>query len=279
MMIVRLVVITLSLLVGSIGELWAEGLAPISDEELKEVWSFPTFSKKSKKSRYRSKTPKKSALSEYNFEQLNRKMQNQGSSLFAFNYIADGYSVTSPNSNFKKIFEQSTGAMRAGYLEISNARFLYRGWVDFAWGGSLSAAFSQGKGEFSSGNQSETQFTLWTVPLEPYMMMEIPIGSWFKLGASAGPSVVALFQTRNDMDSGEKYKRRRQLGWGYFATLVFKTDIGAISPERGFYYFSQYGISRFHLDLLAKFRNYSNFQDQITISGVSWGLGFSFEFL
>ncbi|MBT7767883.1 MAG: hypothetical protein HN730_12060 [Bdellovibrionales bacterium] len=277
-MIIRIAL--LLLVVGLLPQAFAQdevGLA--SDEELQEIWSFPTFLSEPKSKKAVSKDDARLVLSKYNYSELSRRVHGKADSIFAFSYVADAYSVVSPNSTFQKIFEQSTDSTRAGYLEISNGRFFHRGWADFAWGVNLSASFSQGRGMFSSGTLSETQFSLWTVPVEPFLMMEVPVGSWFKLGTSAGPSAVALFQSRNDMENGEKYKHRRQMGWGYFATLKLKTDLAAIYPEQGFNFFSKYSITRFHLDLIVKLRSYANFQDEISISGVSWGAGFSFEFL
>jgi len=43
--------------------------------------------------------------------------------------------------------------------------------------------------------------------------------------------------------------------------------------------FRQYSVTKFYLNLEARMNNVSNFQDDIEVSGSSFGIGFSFEYL
>ena len=86
-------------------------------------------------------------------------------------------------------------------------------------------------------------------------------------------------QVRSDRGDGEKGKRRRQFGQGYFGAAKLKFALGPIFERNAYSLLRDSDVSRFFLNLEARYQNYDDFNDPVTIDGISYGLGFSFEFL
>ncbi|MBT3584339.1 MAG: hypothetical protein HN509_05515 [Halobacteriovoraceae bacterium] len=216
-----------------------------------------------------------------------KKIRNSSKSGMSFTYVKDNYNYKDRNGIFERTFEQGTGSIKAGYLFFGFDRYLKKGDVNYAWGGNFGFGFNRGRGFFlnpdgtQSNEQSSAYFNLWTLPVDVSFKMELFTKSKVKLAVSAGPSAMGLYQTRSDRDQGEAKKRRRQIGFGYFGVMALKTDLSILPKSlfNSFEMFSQNQVSRTNLDLFLRYQSYDNFQDQLTIDGVSIGIGFSFEYI
>lgn len=222
----------------------------------------------------------RSTYLEFRDKEIFRKIHRKGKESFSFSYIKDEYTVTDPRSVFDRTFDNQAESMRGGSLHFGMDKYFYKEGVEFAWGVNFGAGLSTGKGIFlASGTQSDTEFKFWIVPIDLSLTMDIPVGRTFKLSLSGGPSVVGLFQSRNDKDNNEDGKRRRQVGTGYFGSGKLKVSLANMFSRNAFEMFSDYDMTNFYFNLESRYQNYTNFQDDITISGASFGIGFSFEYL
>ena len=218
-------------------------------------------------------------LVEANDRELFKRVSKHQSSSFSFYYVQDSYDVKDQRGIFKRTYVDDSGALSGGSLLISWEKTFYNSWVNLGWGANFGAGLSQGRGTFIDGERSDTDFSLWTIPVELGLTVELPVSSWFDLAIEAGPGVLGLYQVRSDFEKGAKGKRRRQVGTGYYAEAKFKLSLSNIFTRSAFSFYSEYGISNATLDIIARMQDYGNFQDDITISGQSLGIGFTFDYL
>lgn len=218
-------------------------------------------------------------LIEADDRQLFKQVGRQQKESFSFYYVRDDFDVKDDRGVYDRTYNDSPGAVRGGTLMMSWERTFLNSWVNLAWGANFGVGLSQGKGVFVDGQQSNTEFSLWTIPVELGITLELPVSTWFDLSAEAGPAVVGLYQVRSDFEDGAAGKRRRQVGTGYFAEARFKLSLSNMFRRTAFDLFSQYGVTNATLDVIARMQDYGNFQDDITISGQSLGIGFSFDYI
>jgi hypothetical protein len=210
-----------------------------------------------------------------NFNRRNSALWN-----FSFSYFRDSFEYKDPGNIYQKTFKESTGSMQAGYLMFSSDYFLTRKLIDTTIGLNAGFGYQKGKGYFvETFNESDTVFQLWTIPVDLSVGVEIPFSGFFKASATAGPSLMGMLQTRNDRESGEAYKRRRQVSAGYFYEGKFQISLTDFFPKYGYSLFKDYDVTKAFFDIQARYQNYGNFQNEIEISGASFGLGFTFEYL
>ncbi len=212
-------------------------------------------------------------------KEIVKEVSNLKNSVFSFYYIRDDYDVTDSRGIFQQTYVNDQSAVRGGSMMFSVEKAMLNSWVNILWGVNVGFGLSQGNGRFIDGERSDAKFSLWTLPVELGLTLEFPVSNWFILSAEAGPSAMGLYQVRSDFETGAKGKRRRQVGTGYYAEAKFKLSLSNIFSGTGFDYFSEYGISNTYLDIIARMQDYGNFQDDITITGQSLGVGFTFDYL
>lgn len=213
-------------------------------------------------------------------QQLLNDVKNEGRSVFNLVYYYDSYDYEDRNNIFQRTYETGDKARKFGAIHLGQDFIIYRGFVDFATGINVGASYNTGKGVFASDRQkSNAIFKLWLIPVDLDLVVEAPLGNWGALSLTGGPSGMFLAQTRSDYQKGERKKRRRQFSWGYFGKARMKFNITHLFPGVGFDFYKTYRISKFGLNLEARYHSYSNFQNEdIKMSGVSFGAGFSFEY-
>jgi len=218
-------------------------------------------------------------ISAKNSEIISRKAK-KGQSSFTLSYLRDTFDYKDSRGVFKRTYEDGEKSVRAGFLQVAIDKYFYKGLVDITWGAGLGVGHSRGRGSFAGGDQSDTLFQLWSLPVDFIIGLEIPFSSFAKLRTYAGPSVMGLMQTRDDKSSEEKKKTRNQISYGYAAGAKIKIGLAKIWPDTVFGLFRDYNIANAFLNINMQIRNYSNFQDEdISIEGSSLGIGLSFEYL
>ena len=219
----------------------------------------------------------------YETADLVDKMNKAGKSSFSFLILKDEFDYASAaagsfDSTYRRLEAQSSDP--AYMLILQGERFLLRSWVEFSWGVNAGIGYNGGYGIFSNGQQSTAFLRLWTIPVDAVFSMKIPMTSWIKLSASAGPSAIGLLQYRNDLEDGNREKRIRTGSWGYFASGKLQISLSDMSSSFAYEFFRDYEITKVYLNLEARMHDYSNFKDAaLSISGTSIGAGFTFEYL
>lgn len=206
---------------------------------------------------------------------------NLGEQTVNLAYYKNSFEYESPNDVIDRTISNGFQHGRFGPLLLRNDRYVFK---TFALNGfySLGAGvtFSRGKGVFSDdGSKSSATFKFWEIPLDLGLGIEIPLGPWVKVQGVGGISAVGLYQSRDDYTDGESGKRRLQIGSGQFAEGSVRFNLSRIFPEMGYEYFTSSELSNLTMNTSMRYQNYSNFKDEITISGTSIGIGFGFEFL
>lgn len=195
-------------------------------------------------------------------------------------YYKNDYTYTSPNDIITKTINSTPGHLKLGTFYLRSDQYLYkRDWARAYWafGGGLS--FSSGKGIFVDGVASDSPFRLWEFPLDLGMGAEIPIGKILKLSMTGGPSLLGIIQNRSDLMANEPGKNKWQLSYGTFLSCQFKLSLPGLSSEKAYDLFISNAITNMFITLEARYQNYAHFLDPISISGTSFGGGFTFEFL
>jgi hypothetical protein len=209
------------------------------------------------------------------------KIYNKGESGFGFAYIQDGYTIKDSEGVFQRTYERSTGSVRGGTIHFEFDQSLYKGFIDFSYGLGVGVGFSKGKGSFRSnqGQESDTTFSLFTLPLDLRLVFDIIETRFFKVSLAGGPSAMGLYQSRNDLDEGEEGKRVRQYSFGYFGQAKLKISMASFDRNIIISNFLSRNVTNMYLDLEARVQNYEKFQDNLSITGSSFGIGFSFDYL
>lgn len=233
--------------------------------------SYGTFGSSSKQGEYL----------ELDREQFMQKVQQAGEHNFAFSYIQNNYKYQSNNDVFKKTYEEGFRHVKGGMIHAKMENYIFRSFINMSWGFGLGVGHNRGTGKFlATGETSDALFQLWEVPFDFGLSLEIPLTRWMKIAGTGGASGMTLMQNRSDFENSEKGKRKIQFSPGYFASAQFKLSLTDYSKEWAYSLFTDSDITKMYLVLEGRMHNYSQFQDKdIQISGTSFGLGFSVEYL
>jgi hypothetical protein len=216
---------------------------------------------------------------------LLKRFSNEGTRGFSFYYIRDQYDFFDSSGVYERTFgDTAARAVQGGSLHISFEKYWSHQSVWIGWSMNFGVGLAQGKGSFTSGTavaeQSETTFSLWTLPVDLGLVLEIPLGTWMKIGLSGGPSVMGLYQHRDDRDNSESGKRVRQISYGYYGKANLKFSLSHITPNLAVQNLKSYQMTKTYLTLEARIQSFENFQDEdVSITGSSFGIGFAFEYL
>ena len=214
-------------------------------------------------------------------EQVYGNFYDSGESSFSFSYIQDAYTVNDARGVFQKSYIDAEDARRGGYLHFNFDSYINRSFLSTFYGLGLGVGFSEGEGIFtdSTSEKSNVSFQLFTIPADLRLGMTIGRGKYFRLSVAGGPSVMGISQSRDDKVRGEDDKHRRQYSFGYFGHAKAQISLAAIFNSLSFQGFREYQMTNMYLNLEARHQSYQNFQDDFTITGTSFGLGFTFEYL
>lgn len=206
-----------------------------------------------------------------------RKLSDGGLNL---TFIKNDYDYVSTNNIIDRTVSTGADSMKGGSLFIRNDDYYFRSTLlNLHWSVGAGLGYNSGKAFFVDGSRSDTTFNLWEIPIDAGAGLELPIFSVITLAATGGPSVMGLIQNRTDFQRGDEGKRKMQYSYGYFASAQIKINMSTFSDQTAYELFTESKITNLFLNLEARHQNYSNFQDPIEISGTSFGVGFTFEYL
>lgn len=227
------------------------------------------------------KFEKEENLIEFKNKEIFNQINNRGDSAFSFAYIKDDYDVTDSQNVFQNSFENASGSKRGGAVHLSFDNYIKRGFLNAYYGFGFGVGFWEGKGRFASSSTQESNviLKLYYAPVDFRLGIELTPSKYFKLGLSGGPSVMGLFQSRSDKNQNEEDKYRRQVSYGYFGSAKLQISMSGMSKGLAFKTFSQSDLTNMFLNFEARMQSYENFQDDVSITGASFGLGVSFEYL
>lgn len=195
-------------------------------------------------------------------------------------YIQNNYDYQSDNDIINRTISQGYKHIKGGALYVRSDQYiLRRDYMNPYWSLGVGLGYNSGRGIFITGDQSNATFRLYEIPIDAGIGVEIPLYHWFKISGTAGPSVTGLLQNRSDLQQGEKGRNKIQISYGEFANAQFKFNLSGLSDNLAYDLFTQSKITNLLLNLEVRYQNYQNFQDAIKISGTSFGIGFTFEYL
>jgi hypothetical protein len=210
-----------------------------------------------------------------------KSYRTQSKSAFNFAYFSDSFKYQSENDIISRTIGSGYKHVKSGLLALRSDQYIYRNFLfDLFWtaGGGLS--YNSGRGYFVKGTTSDTILTFWEAPVDIGIGANLCAYKWFKASAAIGPSVLLLAQNRSDFQNGEKGKNKFQFGYGEFISTQFRILFSGFNDNLSYDLFTSNQITNFSLNLEARYENYKHFQDSsLEVSGTSFGLGFTFEFL
>lgn len=217
----------------------------------------------------------------FDSEEIYDNFYDRGGSSFSFSYIRDEYLISDDKGVFQKSFINAKDSRRTGYLHFIFDSYMNKAFLSTFYGVGLGVGFSEGEGIFSTSTTSKSNvgFQLFTIPVDFRLGMTIGRGKYFRLSVAGGPSVMGLSQSRDDKDRGDDEKHRRQYSFGYFGHAKAQISISSLFHDIAFGGFSQYQMTNMYLNIEARHQSYESFQDNISITGTSLGVGFTFEYL
>jgi len=206
---------------------------------------------------------------------------NQGTSSFGLSYIKDFGSYKGRSGAFEEIYKNYNESVEVGFLIFSFKYFLKKGAINSSYRINGGLGFYQAPGVFSSTKErSRKNITLWAVPIDFTFDMEMVLGKKFKLELQGGPSIMALFQNRHDKTEEESQKRMGQFGLGGVVGSALKIDMMQFKRMASIDLLSSLSVTDYYLNVEVRYHNYFwGFLDDISVNGLSLGLGISYDFL
>ncbi len=215
-----------------------------------------------------------------NMEKLN-KLRDKANNLISLSILYDNFNYGGQSGVYDQLFEGSNSSVINNmFFQLAYDITFIRKYILLSGGLNLGASFKSGNGTFSDGQKSDTTISLWAIPLDLSLTLQIPLGSLFRLEAEAGPSLMTLLQNRDDRNQGESGKDLYQLSPGYFVGGKFKINWGNIWKSSALALFNTTDVTNFFLSFDVRYETYNKFSDEyVKVDGISYGLGLSFEFL
>jgi hypothetical protein len=208
--------------------------------------------------------------------------RNKGESAFALTLFYDNNTYTDARGVYDKTFNGEGAEWYNNVFALLTSEFyILKSWFNFALGGNLGASYKAGYGVFAAdGTTSDTRFTLLSIPLDASVILEFNLWDWVRVEASGGPSVLGLIQNRDDREDDEGDKIMGQVSLGYFAMARFKLSLGMIFPKTNKPMFDDNDVTNYFINFDVRYQDYRRFkQDDVEVSGISAGLGLTFEFM
>ncbi len=195
-------------------------------------------------------------------------------------FIKNDFKYQSTNDIINKTIGSGYKSLKGGALLFRHDDYFLRTkFINTYWSLGAGVSFSTGRGIFINGQRSDTTFNFWEVPIDLGAGVEVPLYNWFKVAGTGGASVLGLVQNRSDFVRGEAGKRKVQVSPGYFLNGQLKINLTGFSDDTAYELFTSSQITNLSLNLEARMHSYKNFQDKISITGSSFGIGFTFEYL
>lgn len=208
-----------------------------------------------------------------------KEIKDQGKDTYSFVYIYDNYAVSDSRGAYRKTYESGSDSIQAGYVHIAYDKFIWDlGAIKAGYNFGIGVGYSQGYGTFSGGTNSTTRFKLFTVPIDFGLAISAFSGKYLSMTLAGGPSVMAINQNRDDREVGDSDKDIRQISPGFYGNAKLKLSLTALYPSLSFEMFKSYSITNSYVSLDIRYQNYASFADNFSISGPSFGLGFSFDY-
>lgn len=222
----------------------------------------------------------KESVTTFTNKGIHKEIYNKSVTALSLSYLMDEYDVTGRNGAFDRTFG-GPGGRRGGYVHFTYDSYLSKAWLNTFYGFGLAVGFSSGKGQFSNSTAeiTNTNFQLFSVPVDLRLGFELVPSRYFKFLFAGGPSAMGLYQSRDDLPRENDDRYRRQISHGYFGQAKLQINLSALFSGLAFSTYSRSDMTNMFLNLEARTHNYENFQDDLTITGSTFGIGFTFEYL
>lgn len=211
-------------------------------------------------------------------------IQDKWTSGFGFAYFKDTYQYDDRNGIFDATFKDGVDNSTYGTFMF---QFKQKIGSIFFTKVNMGFGYSRGKGffipdgaELTTPEASSTEVKLYSVPLELGLGVKGNFSRYLNLALSGGGGVMGLWQHRDDRKQDADDKNIRQVGYGYFGQASLGLSLSSMSSQLGVDLLSDFQVTNFNLEFITRIQNYSNFKNtDVVISGTSYGIGLSFEYL
>ncbi|MDD0852402.1 hypothetical protein HBN50_04800 [Halobacteriovorax sp. GB3] len=217
---------------------------------------------------------------DFSNEEIMKALYDKGDRAFSISYFSDSFDYQDDTGVFSNTYEaDSADSIKGGLLMFNWQNYYTKRFLSPFWGAGAGLSYNTGHGRFANGSKSRAAFKLWTVPVDLYVGTDLSLGKYMKLTVFGGPSVMGIWQNRDDKEDGDPKKNKRQISPGYMGTAKLSINFSRMSDNYAFRLYQLSNISNLSMNIEARHHSYNKFQDDFSISGTSFGLGFTFEFL
>lgn len=227
--------------------------------------------------------PSKNTYAEFTTEEILKDTYQATKSQIGFSYIYDTFDYFDSRGTFEQTFNNEASeadSVQTGYIFGSYKYFFQRNYVSSFFQTNVGISFNSGKGSFDNGELSQTTFNLWLFPIDLNLGLKLNPSRNFSITLQAGPTIMPIWQNRDDREEEDKDKDIRQVGYGYNASASLDFSLYNIFPEFGLGLKKFSDVSDMSISLVARTMNISGFKrEDFEISGASFGIGFNFEYL
>ncbi len=215
-----------------------------------------------------------------NMDKLN-KFREKAKNQLSFAVLLDNFNYGGPSGVYDQLYDGSDkDFINNFFFQGSYNYYFMKNIVLLSAGANAGVSYKSGKGNFDDGTTSETKIVLWAIPVDLSLNLQIPLGSLFRIEATAGPSLMTLLQNRDDREDGESGQNLYQLSPGYFVGGSLKINWGNIFKKSALALYNSSEVTNFFLNINARYETYNKFSEEsVKVDGISYGIGLGFEFL
>ncbi len=226
--------------------------------------------------------PQRAEYLEHSNEGILSAIRGRGARSFSFGFYYDTYDYTnsSGTEDFERTFRTQGSSDPGIIFNLAFHRFFVRKALRIGWGASLGAGYNQGTAFFkNSTTQSSAEFNLWTIPVDLSLLIESSAEGLMRFGFEFGPSMMGIAQSRNDFEDDDSRKRLYQVSPGAFAKAKLGLSLSRWMPKNALGLYHQFKVTNYLVNFEVRGHYYGNFKtESIEVSGVSAGIGFSFDY-
>ena len=205
-----------------------------------------------------------------------------------FTFTRDDFSYINQSDNFEKIYRKHRDDSIRGMVSAAYDFYYFTSFLSGYYGLGLGFGYNNGRGIFINKGQhldndlssiDRANFNLFTIPMDARLGFELGVTHYFSLDFSLGPSFLSIIENRNDRsyESGERNKI--QFSPGYFMQGTFRVFLSSLMKGLGVKLYGSDGVNKFSLNFSARMQSYDRFkEDGLSISGQSFGVGFTYDF-
>lgn len=225
-------------------------------------------------------TTKWDKLSQTNLKNyLNSRMENSDHSI-GINLLYNKLDYTNGSFDFSQMYLSSDESNLAIMVLVNYQKYLNDNILKFGLNFNSGLGVHSGVGYFKgTSTKSYTNFKLWSLPIDMGGSINLDIMKALSVNLSGGLSLIGVIENRDDKSEESGERNIYQFSYGSYFTGSLDINFYHLFPRYIFEIYRDYNAKTSYVSLFTRYSNYSSFQEStVSISGLSYGIGFKVEF-